>query len=158
MNRYKTKPVIIFAIVAAFLLIFASIIYFKLYYINMNQMDLCIGQGSFESPEGNYIVSMGVYPVGDVPPTLDNREILPYIAQNNVDAYIIGYLKWSPNVQSDGSKVWSGENSKIIFFDQYDKSDISVAWENESTVMINGVALKVPNQVFDYRRSRLKIL
>lgn len=148
----------IFAIVAAALLIFAGVIYFKLYYINTNQMNLCIGQGAFESPEGSYIVSMGVYPVGDIPSTVDDPEILSYIAENDVDAYIIGYLKWNPDVQPDGSKVWSGENSKIIFFDQYDHSDISVDWENESTVIINGVALKVPNQVFDYRRSHLRIL
>lgn len=152
--RYKTKSIIIFAVVTASLLIFAGIIYFKLYYINTNQMNLCLGQGASESPEGNYMVSVGIYPVGDIPPYLSHpEEILSYLAQNGVDAYTIGYLKWNPTVQSDGAKIWPGENSKIIFFDRYDHSDISVVWEDESTVIINHIILKVPGQVFDYRRA-----
>ena len=100
------------------------------------------------------MVSVGVYPVGDIPPHLNrSEEMLSYLAQNDVDAYVIGHLNWDPTVQSDGSKVWSGENSKIIFFDRYDHSDISVAWEDDSTVVINEIALKVPGQVFDYRRA-----
>lgn len=154
MVRHKTKSILIFAVVTASLLVFAGIIYFKLFYINTNQMNLCIGQGASESPEGNYMVSVGIYPVGDIPPHLDrSEEMLSYLAQNDVDAYVIGHLNWDPTVQSDGSKVWSGKNSKIIFFDRYDHSDISVAWEDESTVVINEIALKVPGQVFDYRRA-----
>lgn len=156
MMRHKTKSILIFAVVTASLLVFAGIIYFKLFYINTNQMNLCIGQGASESPKGTYMVSVGVYPVGDIPPTVGKgnaREILSYIAQNDVDAYTIAYLKWDPTVQSDGSKVWSGENSKIIFFDRYDHSDILVAWEDDSTVVINEIALKVPGQMFDYRRA-----
>ena len=102
------------------------------------------------------MVSVGVYPVGAIPPTVDKGnagELLSYLVQNDVDAYTIAYLKWDPTVQADGAKVWSGENSKIIFFDRYDHSDISVAWEDESTVVINEIALKVPGQVFDYRRA-----
>lgn len=156
MMRHKTKSIVIFAFLTVSLLIAVGVIYFKLFYINTNQMDLCIGQGASESPEGNYMVSVGVYPVGDIPPTVGNRnarEILSYIAQNDIDAYTIAYLKWDPTVQTDGAKVWSGENSKIIFFDRYDHSDISVAWENESTVTINDITLKIPGQVFDYRRT-----
>ena len=156
MVRHKTKSILIFAVVAASLLVFAGIIYFRLFYINTNQMNLCIGQGASESPEGNYMVSVGVYPVGAIPPTVGKgnaSELLSYLVKNDVDAYTIAYLNWDPTVQSDGAKVWSGENSKIIFFDRYDHSDISVAWEDESTVVINEIALKVPGQVFDYRRA-----
>ncbi len=116
-------------------------------------MDLCVGQGRFESPDGNYMIDIGVYPIGNIPPYLDVDEILPYVIQNDIAAYTIGRLKRDPVVRSDGAKVWSGEDPKVIYFDKYDGSEIPVIWEDETTVKIDGIALKVPDQVFDYRRN-----
>lgn len=153
MTQHKKRTIIACAAGVVVLLISAAAIYLKLYYIDENQLNFCVGQGSFESPDGNYVIEIGVYPIGDVPPALDNSELLPYIVQNEIDAYVVGRLKWDPEVQPDGSEVWTGENSKILFFDQYDGSEISVVWEGKSTVVINGIALEVPNQMFDYRRN-----
>jgi len=68
------------------ILIFSGVLYLKWDPINTNQMKFCIGQGAFESPNGNYTVTVDIYPVGDIPSNLDNYELLPYVTKNDMDA------------------------------------------------------------------------
>lgn len=152
MNQRKKKIIAISIIV---IIILASVVavYLKFYYIDTNQMNFCIGLGDFESPNEEYVVTIEVYPTEDIPRTLDSSELLSYILQNEIKAYVVGRLRWAPSIQPNGAKNWDSKNSKIIYFDRFDNLDFLVYWKDDFTVEINDEILKVPNQVFDYRRN-----
>lgn len=115
-------------------------------------MNFFIGQGAYKSQDGYYIVEIGIYPVGEIPPYLKNQNLLPYILENDIESYVVGYLRWDPEFLKDGPEVWSGSKRKLIFFEEYEGSNITVVWKNNSTVIINDIELHLPYQTYDYRR------
>lgn len=149
MRHRKAAIALITAGVIGLLLLF---VYFRFYYIDTEQWTIHIGQGAAASPDGEYMIKIDICPVGDLPPYLAVAELIPYIVEHDMEAYVVGYLWFNPTVDEDNVKIWSDRNRKIIYFDQYDGSALTFAWADASTVEINGVALEVPRQTFDYRR------
>ena len=56
-------------------------------------------------------------------------------------------------MREDGAGVWPAESRKTIFYGRYDGLPSTIAWLNNETVIINGRTLKLPQEVYDYRRT-----
>lgn len=134
------------------ILVLFLIFYLNFYYINTRQMRVGVGQGAWSSPDGYFKITLDLFPVGDVN-YLNVGELQAFIEQKHEKVYVMGYLAWNPTVREDGTIVWSAENKKIIYYGRYDGSPCTVTWLDDTTAVVNGITLKLPNQTYDYRRT-----
>lgn len=148
---HSTRRRLLFIIPAIMALL--AVVYFKFYHIDRSRMDITVGQCASESPDGCYRVTVTLYPIGDFRQMDSQEEIEAYIEENHSEAYMIADLKWDPTVREDGTVVWPAENRKTIFYARYDGLPSTIAWLDNETVIINGRTLKLPQEVYDYRRT-----
>lgn len=131
----------------------SAVVYFKLYHIDRSRMDIAIGQCASESPDGCYRVTVTLYPIGDFRYMDSQEEMEAYLEENHSEAYVIADLMRDPTVLEDGAVVWPAESRKTIFYGRYDGLPSTIAWLDNETVIINGRTLKLPQEVYDYRRT-----
>lgn len=112
-------------------------------YINESKFDFSAGQGSYESPDVNYKVTVRLCAKEEV-------EALDAITVAD-DIYVIARIYWEPAVCDDGVKVWESSRSRIIFYDKYTGRPCTVDWMDEKTVVINGETLDAAWERYDYR-------
>lgn len=141
------------AVFAAVLLAAAVCVCMYFHFWHIGQFDLQIGQGASESPDGAYRVTVSVCPAETLPPDLYGEDRLAYINEEGLEAYVVATLWSEPTINERGETVWSDAHTKCIYYDRYDGSEVSLFWQDSSTVAINGRALAVPNGRYDYRRS-----
>lgn len=135
--RKATRWKIIFG--AAFLLVMVGCLCANDYMIE-SKFDFSAGQGSYESPDGNYKVTV----------SLCTKEEVETITAAD-DIYVIARIYRKPAVRDDGVKVWEPSRSRIIFYDKYTGRPCTVDWMDEKTVVINGETLDAAWERYDFR-------
>lgn len=130
----------------------AILIYCNFYYIGLNRFPLHIGQGAAESPDGNYMLKVSICPTDFIP---EDTDALSYIREQKIEAYLIGELWYDPVIDDAGIKQWDGKNSRVIYYDKFENAPVAFHWSDDHTLVINGVALNVPTDTYDFRRAVL---
>ena len=126
----------------------AVLLYFRFFHIG--RFNTVIGQGAAESPDGAYQVTLSVCTAEEIP--LSGDELLSYIDEHDLAAYVVGRLWYDPATEN-GMTKWSDERSKIIYYAHYTGETAPLTWADDSTVVINGIPLTVPGERYDYRRA-----
>ena len=144
MNKRRLAVPLLLLLAAAL----AALSYFHFFHIG--RFNTVIGQGAAESPDGAYQVTLSVCTAETLP--LSGGELLSYIDEHDLNAYVVGRLWYDPAVEN-GVTRWSDERSKVIYYARYTGETASLTWSDDSTVVINGTALIVPGERYDYRRA-----
>lgn len=134
----KKRALIVLFIVAE---VICAFMYVRSYQTR-SQMDTAVGHCSSESPSGDYWITLHLYPVGDTGHG-DYDELMQRIERGEFETYIVGRLRWDPEVKPSRI-IWNAENERTFIFGKYNGEPSTITWLDDHTAVINGIRLYVP--------------
>ena len=147
-ERKSYRKILLLAVALA---VASVLLYRSFFWIDRSRFSLGMGYGSWTSPDGFYSIRPWLYPTYDMS-RLSVDEMYQMVERNPEGVYVIGTLRWDPEVREDGGViVWNSENQKVFFYEKYNGTPYTVTWVDHTTVKVNDITLTLPHETYDYR-------